>query len=334
MTSKPPRSADRALAAYEGALPPSLFAFPTSAAQSMSMWSPQMTRHSTLQELLKLINRIPHQVESWAKVRQMREPPHFDTLWLAKDAEHFLNLVAALAREIVGHTRAPEMHPRVKVLFAKVADALDLRHSSAALLDRLKCEPWDALAKLDALLSKLRKVLFSRSQIERELLYEQRQAKELSELRSTFKAIVEQDRNAVVLRVELYRTEDLTDLAYPAAAIQAATRRHGNWLKQVKKALGTDLVHVQETRQVGSDGETGIHVMLIVKNRPQKAVDRLHDEVLDLWTDIAGNGAHGVACKGTSSVSIAEAGDGMHGATLSRRSLQMLPCTSCTAREV
>jgi len=256
-----------------------------------------MSKYFALQELLKLTNRLPHQVESWAKVRQMREPPHFDALWLAKDAERLLYLVAALAPEIVGHTRTLQMHPRVKVLFAKVADALDLRHSSATLLDRLKCEPWDALAKLDALLSKLRKALFSRPQIERELLYEQHQAKQLAELRRTFRAILQQDGNVVVLRVELYRTGDITDLAYPAAAVQAATRRHGNWLKQVKKAFGLDLVHVQETRQVGSIGETGIHVMLIVKSRPQKAVDRLHDEVLGLWAASAGVGAYGVACK-------------------------------------
>ncbi|WP_295529190.1 hypothetical protein [uncultured Pseudacidovorax sp.] len=298
MTAKPLKSTDNVLAAYEGALPTSLFAAPTEMAQALVPLSPDLNRHLALEELGKLAKRIPQHTEAWARVRQVAAAPHLLTLWLSKDAERFLELLAVLAADVVKHTLTTSIHPRLRVIFAEAATVLHLSHSPERLLDDLRRDPWGGLGKLDDLLALLRRGLHSRAQIERELQHERREAGKFARLRVGLSEIARAHPEAVVLRVELYRDIDVTDLVYPGPAARAAAQRHSRWLQQVRATFGSNLVHVHQAQQRGDMGDAGTHVMLIVKGQAQSAIGSLQDQLLALWKTTAGHGARGIACKG------------------------------------
>ncbi len=278
------------LAAYEGALDPSLFAVPAASSDL-----PLTKRHAALQTIKHLAGRAPAVVEDWVKVRKT---PTGDRLWLAQDALIFL---AALtyAGQTVGQVRLSGVDdPRLSAVFKHMSPFMGVQMRHDQVQHVLQANPWRWAQTLYKQLTPLIKLLSSRSQVEREVKHELKLEEKLRKMKSRLLALAKKHPDAVVLRLELYAPCPANVEHGEDGWAQKMASLARTWVEKLGKELDAQIVSAEMCPQQDGQLNVGIHAMVIVAKQPKDASIRLHEKAGEFWKKEAGAGSSYVICKG------------------------------------
>ncbi len=279
-----------ALAAYEGALDPSLLAAPAACNHL-----PLTKRHAALQTIKHLAGRAPAVVEDWVKVRKT---PTGDRLWLAQDALIFL---AALtyAGQTVGQARLRSVDdPRLSAVFQHMSPFMGVQMRPDQVQHVLQANPWRWAQTLYKQLTPLIKLMSSRAQVEREVKHELKLEEKLRKLKARLLGVAKKHPDAVVLRLELYAPCPANvEHGEDGWAQKMASLAH-SWARKLGKELDARIVSAEMCPQQDGQLNVGIHAMVIVAKQPNDASIRLHEKAGEFWKKEAGAGSSYVICKG------------------------------------